>query len=385
MASATLVSYLPHPSMHLTRIRTALALLLCSAPLGAQAPSARVIGNQAACPTCRIERSNSVVLRDVPRGDELVQPPSGVVTGSGDLLYELRDDAVFVYRRDGRFVRRLARSGSGPGEIRWPAELWSLPGDSMLVIDLGNQRALVFAPTGAVVRQLAFPHRLRHGIVVRWPDRVIMSGPVAAPSGAGRALHELSFAGRSATIVRSFGPTEAASPARDLALQHVFTRAGPDAWWSMAPGRYELSRWDSALRPTSTLSRTPSWMSTASPMSTGTPDSPPSARVRHVVSDRDGRLWVYAWVAAPTWREAWAGARSSGGRGETSVSRMRIDKLYNTVLDVIDPSSGALVVSTTLQGVVVGAPDADRVALYQYSLAGEPIVRVVQLRLVGVP
>ncbi len=367
------------------RIRTLVALLLCGAPLGAQTPSARVITNQATCATCRIELIGSVVLRDVPRGDELVQPPGGIVTGSSDLLYELRDDAVLTYQRDGRFVRRLARSGSGPGEIRWPAELWRLPGDSMLVLDLGNQRALVFAPTGEAVRQVAFPHRLRHGVVLRWPNRVIMSGPVTAPTGVGRPLHELSFAGRSATIARSFGAEEGVSPARERALQHVLARAGPGTWWSMPPGRYELSQWNDALRTTSRLSRTPPWMPEASPLSTGTPDAPPSARVRHVAADRDGRLWVFSWVAAPSWREAWAGVRSSGRGGETSVSRMRVDKLYNTVVDVLDPSSGAILASTTLQGAVVGVPDADRAALYQYSVVGEPIVRVVQLRFEGAP
>lgn len=367
------------------RIRPVLALLLCGSRLDAQMPSARVIANQAACATCRIERIGSVVLRDMPRGDELVQPPGGIVTGSGDLLYELRDDAVLVYQRDGRFVRRLARSGSGPGEIRWPAELWRLPGDSMLVLDLGNQRALVFAPTGVAVRQVAFPHRLRHGVVLRWPDRVIMSGPLAAPAGAGRPLHELSFAGRSVTIARSFGSVEAGTSARERALQHVLARTRPAVWWSMTPGRYELSQWNDALRVTSRLSRTPAWLSEPSALSTGSPGTPPSARVRHVVPDQRGRLWVFSWVAAPSWREAWAGVRSAGRGGETSVSRMRVDKLYNTVVDVLDPSSGALLASTTLQGAVVGVPDADRVALYQYSVAGEPIVRVVQLRLEGAP
>lgn len=44
--------------------------------------------------------------------------------------------------------------GGGPGEIRLPTRLVAMPGDSTLVVDLGNQRLLVVGPTGRSVRTI---------------------------------------------------------------------------------------------------------------------------------------------------------------------------------------------------------------------------------------
>ncbi|MCC6317564.1 MAG: hypothetical protein IT361_07725 [Gemmatimonadaceae bacterium] len=53
-----------------------------------------------------------------------------------------------------RTNRALGREGSGPGEYRQPDGVWAFPGDSTLVMDLGNARLSVIAPDGRYVRSM---------------------------------------------------------------------------------------------------------------------------------------------------------------------------------------------------------------------------------------
>jgi hypothetical protein len=46
----------------------------------------------------------------------------------------------------------LGREGGGPGEYRQPDAVWPLPGDSTLLVDLGNARLTVISPEGVLGR-----------------------------------------------------------------------------------------------------------------------------------------------------------------------------------------------------------------------------------------
>lgn len=49
-------------------------------------------------------------------------------------------------------ARPLGREGGGPGEYRQPDAVWPLPGDSTLLVDLGNARLTVISPDGTLGR-----------------------------------------------------------------------------------------------------------------------------------------------------------------------------------------------------------------------------------------
>jgi len=60
--------------------------------------------------------------------------------------------AYHVFGPDGAHLFTVGKPGGGPGELKDPFQLLVLPGDSVLVPDLGNARASVFAPDGALAR-----------------------------------------------------------------------------------------------------------------------------------------------------------------------------------------------------------------------------------------
>jgi hypothetical protein len=74
-------------------------------------------------------------------------PDGRVVVANGKPL------EVRLYDASGKFLRRVSRSGGGPGEIQYSAELLEWPGDSVAVYSLGGHRLMLFSPEGALVRE----------------------------------------------------------------------------------------------------------------------------------------------------------------------------------------------------------------------------------------
>lgn len=77
-------------------------------------------------------------VRELPDGSVLVADPLGVV------LVRLTPD---LQRAD-----TLGSEGEGPQEYLQPDAVWPLPGDSTLLVDLGNSRLTVVAPDGTFGR-----------------------------------------------------------------------------------------------------------------------------------------------------------------------------------------------------------------------------------------
>jgi hypothetical protein len=57
-----------------------------------------------------------------------------------------------VYDQFGKFIKRVGRAGSGPGEFRDIGSMQSLPGDSILTFDRSQRRISIFGPDGTHIR-----------------------------------------------------------------------------------------------------------------------------------------------------------------------------------------------------------------------------------------
>jgi len=64
------------------------------------------------------------------------------------------DGKVVVVDPAFRSARQLGREGQGPGEYRQPDAAWPFPGDSTLIVDLGNARLSILAPNGSFGRSM---------------------------------------------------------------------------------------------------------------------------------------------------------------------------------------------------------------------------------------
>jgi len=100
---------------------------------------------------------------------------------------------------------RLGREGGGPGEYRQPDSVFPLPGDSTLLLDLGNGRLSVMGPDGAFGRTIPLARETASGalsvVIPRYVDgqgrfyyqaETVTGGPV--PDSAWIARFDLSTA-----------------------------------------------------------------------------------------------------------------------------------------------------------------------------------------------
>lgn len=73
------------------------------------------------------------------------------------LVLDRQADAITVFDRDGRFVRRFGRRGQGPGEFRTPVAMAWDPCDRLWVTDAFNYRYTAFDSTGQVLETVRRP------------------------------------------------------------------------------------------------------------------------------------------------------------------------------------------------------------------------------------
>ena len=117
-----------------------------------------------------VQRADTVVKQAdrplYPNGGTLVAERSiGVVDGAPQYMFgsvrdvlETRDGSMIVldfqssavrqYDPKGVYLRTFGRKGQGPGEFTLPANVGVLPDGRVLLLDMGNARVNVYAPTG---------------------------------------------------------------------------------------------------------------------------------------------------------------------------------------------------------------------------------------------
>lgn len=103
----------------------------------------------------------SVVAADtvVPAGSERLGRPRAIAAGDDGLLYvsDRADQAIHVLdAATGAEVRRIGRSGDGPGELRMPERL-GLVGDTLIVADNEHLAYEVFHRDGTFARRVPGP------------------------------------------------------------------------------------------------------------------------------------------------------------------------------------------------------------------------------------
>ncbi len=125
-------------------LRTLATLLTVGSAVGTNAPGPEPPGRQASqIPRVQLTEPEPVLstpfsliqgLRELPDGRVLVADPL--------------EQVVLIADPDRGTADTLGGVGQGPGEYRQPDGLYPLPGDSTLLVDLGNARLTVIGPDG---------------------------------------------------------------------------------------------------------------------------------------------------------------------------------------------------------------------------------------------
>jgi hypothetical protein len=359
-------------------LATAVALLLHGA---AQAQT--LVPDNVSCPSCQILVRTDARLGTADGPGSLLGIPGFVGVDAQSRFWVMSwDHLPLIFDRTGRFVRELGRQGAGPQEFGDAASMFTIPGDSIVVLDPDNGRVAVVSPDLRITRTMRMPARFNGATVNQWPGTVLLRGRLTPRSRAnpqgGPPLHIASFIADQVTIRSSFGiePGEGEYASR---INSSF-RAG--SAWIADPRRYRLQRIAGPGQTNFTLERKPAWFAQPSPSNAaGGARTPPSPVVRALEQDPDGLLWVFIHVPADTWREAWP--RMPEGVAELNVRDFRDEKLYRTIIEVIDPVAARVVVRHELNSFVAAALPNRRAALYEVGPDDSPMLRIVTFSISG--
>ncbi|MCI0432851.1 MAG: 6-bladed beta-propeller [Gemmatimonadetes bacterium] len=145
---------------------------------------------------------------------------------------------VRIFTADGGAAGAFGSSGRGPGELTEYADaLWSEPGDTLVVVDMGSRSISRFLADGTFVRALQMP--FEGGFTYYWKGDAAGLAYHNARQFAGRSADTLESievrdaAGRLVHTVARYGAREAMAADRSGVRLTLFA---PEIQWTPAPG-----------------------------------------------------------------------------------------------------------------------------------------------------
>lgn len=290
------------------------------------------------CSACTIRLEELAIIRapDTARAFDrhtFLAPDSrgGYLVSNG-----VHAENILLFDSQGRFVRAIGKAGDGPGEFRNIAALVVSAGDT---IHAFSTHHTVFSWSGEFIRSHYVLNGARINRALSLPGgKLLLQAMVATPELAGLPLHIADSDGR---VLKSFGalPGEYTTGQfwerfRAIAL----SRAG--GFWSLAPNRYEVGHWSGDGELQRVLVRQCSWCASWDTWSGAPARDRPPAIFGSVMEDTTGLLWVLTSVSDAKWTPY----QPTAGRREAPPPPMRHeDAMWDSILEVIDPSEGRLV------------------------------------------
>jgi hypothetical protein len=116
------------------------------------------------------------------------------VSGGRVVISDALEENVALLDFGAGDVKSIGRQGGGPGEFGGPGPLLALPGDTTLMSDFGNRRALVIGPEGEVITTLTLREIGGSVLLPRWADargRLYGQPPLLLSGGAGGGMPQL--------------------------------------------------------------------------------------------------------------------------------------------------------------------------------------------------
>ena len=284
-----------------------------------------------------------------------------------------------LYRFDlqtGRLLKTLTSVGDGPGEVRSPLYLATLPGDSIFLYDQSLRRVTIYQPrTFSVARTTAVPGR-NPTEVIPVGNRILIAARIVPGEGIGQPLHEYSYAG---DWIRSYGHVSGrVLNTRDESLYRRATQAYPNGVWSISrQGNTVLEMHDGRGRLVSRITYSPE-----AELTTGPPG--PKRLRAGLWQAAPGLVWILTWVPDPDWKEGARVLRPDVIHGPAPIAIEDRPKLWDSVLDAVNTRTGEIVARVRVDGWVSHLLSGGYLVIEEESRDGE--LRVVVERLaVGRP
>lgn len=329
-----------------TRHPWLIALVVCTGiPRPSAAQSLLPIADEAG--ECTVQLREILRLGDPGDPGTVGSRPEITRTAAGHYVVASVENRgqLLVFDADGGFLEVLGGNGDGPGEYRVPGRMRPGSDGSLRILDLVNRRITHVSPDGGLIETTDV--RSLHGL-----DFVTLAaGERHAVSGFGQIDDGLSatteIVGGDGVRIASLGAVPVASWVVNFFRAPV-ALDGQGRVWTTRAGEYAFEAWDPGrdAGPLARLTGEPDWFDPGPPQP-GAPVSAPAPSIVISLRVDRGLLWAGTWVADEN-REA---------NTATAPSPLDLDRLLDTVLDVIDPATGALIARTRRDEALRGTGD----------------------------
>ena len=344
-----------------------------------------IVGATTPCDSCRIELGPPLELRS-DKGTETEQVGSPIAVtndGQGRFWVAVVHKLARVYDPNGKFLTTVGKKGGGPNDFDSPVAFLPLPGDSMLVFDFDSvhgNRAFVLDSQFRAARTMHLPGALFPTTAAEWPARVLLTGPIVGDSSTGLTLHAVSAQQSEMKVVQSFGPGRKAIASGGTIANYQRVTSGKDSsYWCVDILRYRISHFAKDGTLLGTIERAPDWFPLPSGDNEGTPVTPPPPKIFSIWQAPDGLLWVFGRVAGKNWQGGWP--KVTPGDTTISLSQLRPEKMYGTIIEVLDPITSKLVSTAALDEYVSNVLPNGNVAVFAVDSAGVPHLSIRRLTL----
>ena len=277
---------------------------------------------------------------------------------------------LLVYDAEGRFRRTLGAAGDGPGEYRLPGRIRLGPDGSLLILDIRNRRITRVSAGGEVLQTVEIRTlQVLDFVALDGDARFFVSGFGVGDGGLSVVTEVVD--GEGTTLARL--GSVSAEPWTANFFRGPVGLDGGGRLWSARPGGYAFEAWeaDGDREPVLRLTGEAGWFDPGPPQP-GAPITAPTPSVVMSLRFAQGLLWIATWVADENWQE----------NADLDPAEIRLNRVLDTVLEVVDPASGELVARsrheealriTGDEGLVFGVREDDvvpRAVLYAPSLEG---------------
>jgi len=330
------------------------------------------------CGTCTLEWHRVAVLGDERQA--LLGAPGALTRDSHGRYFAVSEallQQVLVFDSTGRFLRTIGRKGRGPGEYGKAAYVVVGPGDTLLVVDNFLQRITRLTPDLDVAGIVPLPGSFNWDIIPLQDGAGIMNLYVGTPERVGLPLHVVDPSG---AIRLSFG-AEAPEPVRRDLISTTWRKLAlsPDGnIWSARINQYRLTLWDLYGHRLRALTRDVEWFKSWITLENFAPNRPPHTWIRAIHQDAAGLLWVLASVPDTNWNAALDVQTTPEGRFYVPSDH---NKFFDTIVEVIEPGSGLVLVSQRLPMFLQEFVSDDLAYSYRESSVPGPRFDVWQLTL----
>ena len=330
-----------------------------------------VVPDAPACASCSLDISVLVELGD--REGPGIVGEQAWINRSDDGDYYLSsslagEEGLIRFSQDGVFQEVIGREGEGPGEYVWP-RLMGGSADDLTILDVAGRRLTTIRNGEVSTISMSFVPK-RHALL---PDgRHLYNAIVFEPDRIGHPFHV--YDSESRRITRSFGD-EGVRVDRSSRSQNAMNRpiavAADGHIWAARVNRYQIDKWGLGGDRIARIERDAPWFRPWLDFPDGAPiEDRPLPELVGVRDWGDDLLMVVVRVADSEWKPV-RPARIE--RGHELITAAQHEKIYDTVIEVLDTRLGTVVARTQVDAHAWSVIGNDGFYSYaEHSDLGEP-------------